>query len=340
MTNRTNALLAVALLLAMGAPASQAVDVNGPCVDDLDDDAKTLVKQLTTGIKADVNALPEEGCAVESCKEDSVGLIYGRQGLCLTLCKSDLCDVQPCRTAECLPPIPECNLVPGRNLAASFEISPTCERLQDGLEPPAAPCPKPGFDNLGSKAFGPPDCPRTCAHSDDDGGFGGTHTKCYYSCPDLSELVIAMSSNDLQATVYGETSCGGAVAFCNAPAPTCAGVSGDLTSFSDDAQACKGNSDEINDSPLLVACSAIGVGFICDLIRDLCDLGMTASAAKEICLAQNHGLANQVAQASSMFALLPSGNLLSFVTFQTGATGGLAIHFESGDQPLCWLEVF
>lgn len=187
-----------------------------------------------------------------------------------------------------------------------------------------------------------PDAPQDpeCMKTEDDPGVGGTRVSCKYSCWSQSELAIGVRSSDAQATVYGMTSCGGANAACNEPTFVCADVSRGLTTRNDKDQECRGNSDEFNDSPLLVYCTALGLSTLCDLLGEL-EICNPALSASQACL----GLHPELALNPELLAIIRQTpvNANSLVAFQGNPAGGVAIRYEkdaAAPQAFCSLAVY
>jgi hypothetical protein len=129
--------------------------------------------------------------------------------------------------------------------------------------------PTPGF-SVGTDnnfAGGP-----TCSRSEDDNGFGGTHVSCKYDCSKNAVLAIGVHAHDGDASAYGSTECGGASAPCDGHGGyTCLGASQGITEFREEKATCSGHSDEFWDSPVTVACSAIGADeeAVCRVVPEL-----------------------------------------------------------------------
>lgn len=337
MTQPMNAILAVALLLAMGAPATQAAYVNHPCVYELEKRIDTAIEAVKQGVKARVE--DESECRLEPCPPGTVGVPISDKS-CRTnpcedtdrqcTCELDecldrlrpLCDGQLCNL-ECVPTLD------GAVASTATSCIPSTCKAEFCSEDCVPTETTPGdVCNLAAPA-GP-----SCSKGEDDKGVGGTHVSCIYSCPQYAELTVAVTAADRDAATYGSTECGGTAASCGMQAPTCAGVSPQLTSNRENNVKCRGHSDEFWDSPVVVACSAIGADF-CLIDDRLCEASrLSAVACVESLEATRSSMAPILAG-----VLLQGKQATSLVAFAFTAAGGEAFRFEPANGT-CMLERF
>jgi hypothetical protein len=186
-----------------------------------------------------------------------------------------------------------------------------------------------GFDACNPLAPNGPECDDV----DRDYGVGGTHADCKYSCPQLSELAIRVEAEDRDATVYGNTECGGAEAKCDLPAYVCTGVSIGPALRDDQDKICNGFSREKVDSAVYVACVAVNPEsmqnpdeVLCAIVH--CRLSAGTQNAFQTC-AQAPGVSENLDLLTFALTGLETRTILSFVASHQTVDGLFAIRYEA-----------
>lgn len=292
------ALVAVTLGALLPAPTAQGMDTVTACAQKEIEDRGLIVPTLADACVIDCNDQP--GVLVAS-KE--VCLTDGPLVLEIETCEDGSIGVRAERTKLCRD-------VPG-------EIDPCmflgCDDMPDlldaGSDGPHHPC-KPSY-------------------SEDDGGFGGSHATCYYSCKETDTIAIHIVAEDPDAKVSGYTDCGDAHADCPKRDVTCAGAAPGLAGFDDQDQGCVGDTHEFYSSKITVTCVAGGLGLVCQLTGALCQPS-TASSAASTCILRFPDLEPNI---RALMANFPSTEFMSFVTYEfvrdEAGTHGFVVRFEN-----------